>query len=179
MRYKTRLGSTLLTVVSSCIPLSATVTKRHIRGIFHGLEAPFLDVGDINAHHPLWGSRKTDRRGRIWDNVINEVVICTLNDGSPTFLSKNLSVDVLDVSFCSRDVYKHLSWSTVLEARGSDHLPICMSYDRYAPRPQGIVVRISNWKEFRRMCVEGLQAEMSAGKTTEVIQGSLGRRLPM
>ncbi|XP_064475855.1 cholinesterase 1-like [Ornithodoros turicata] len=108
-----------------------------IRDIFLGLPPPFLVVGDINAHHPRWGSARTDRRGIRWVDVIGEMDLCLLNDGSPTFLRRDFSTDVLDVSICSKDVSRSLSWSTDVDGKGSDHLPIYISCDRVSSLETG------------------------------------------
>lgn len=43
-------------------------------------------VGDFNAHHPLWGSNKTDKRGKDLEEIILDLNLAILNDGAPTFV---------------------------------------------------------------------------------------------
>ncbi|KAL9703457.1 hypothetical protein quinque_006975 [Culex quinquefasciatus] len=48
---------------------------------------PRLLVGDINAHHPLWGSETFSARGLMFEEVLNECNLVVLNKTDPTHIS--------------------------------------------------------------------------------------------
>ncbi|XP_064469998.1 uncharacterized protein LOC135384740 [Ornithodoros turicata] len=168
-----RFRDVLLTVVSLYVPPSSALTKREVKHLLENLPPPFILVGDINAHHPLWGSRKTDAKGRIWSDVIDELDVCLLNDGSSTFMRRDFTTDVLDVSICSKDVFRKASWSTDCDGRGSDHLPIYIAIRGCTIQRGNRSVRLVNWKVFRERCEVSSQREMTADHFSEVLTTSL------
>jgi ribonuclease HI len=99
-----------------------------------------LLCGDFNAFHPAWGSPVASCRGNlIYDNICS-LGLCFLNDGSPTHLGRPGSSDsAIDLSFCSPDIIWKLSWFTLNDPYGSDHIPILISvihqFDSNVPRP--------------------------------------------
>lgn len=173
---KIRLGNHELTVVSIYIPPSAPLPQQSIRDIFRDLQPPFLVAGDINAHNTLWGSRRTDSRGKAWWDVVDTLKLSLLNDGSPTFLRRDYTTDVLDVSICSPDVSRTFSWAPDVDARGSDHLPTYLAWDRYASKPSGKRVTLTNWAAFRACCNDsfhrGMEADQVAATLSRCFQSS-------
>ena len=51
------------------------------------LPAPLILSGDFNSHHTLWGSTKTDRRGKTIENLLNNQDLILLSTGSLTYFS--------------------------------------------------------------------------------------------
>lgn len=170
---KVRLNNMSLTVASVYIPPSTPASHRDYRTIFDGLQTPFLVAGDINAHNQLWGSRRTDRRGELWNDIFDSMNLCLLNDGSPTFLRRDFSTDVLDVSICSRDIARSSVWTTDVDGRGSDHLPIYITFDGCSPKPRCKSVRLTNWATFRTSCTELLHDGMSAEQLSSAVSDAL------
>lgn len=168
VQCRVRLNSTVLTVVALYVPPSSSLAKHSLKRLFDSLEAPFVVVGDINAHHTSWGSRKTDSKGKIWAEFIEESDLRLLNDGSPTFLRRDFTTDALDVAICSKDIFSRLSWCTDVEARGSDHLPAYISCRGYGSRLRRSVTLV-NWKEFRAVCRDVAHSAFSAVQLTEAI----------
>ena len=50
---------------------------------------PLLLMGDLNAHHQLWGCENNSARGSEVDAIFNDFELICLNDGSHTFLSSS------------------------------------------------------------------------------------------
>lgn len=48
---------------------------------------PFIMLGDFNAHCTMWGSEKTNCRGKITEKLIENDNIVMLNDTSPTHIN--------------------------------------------------------------------------------------------
>ncbi len=67
--------------------------------LINQLPTPFLVVGDVNAHSPLWGSSRTCRRGAILESVIDTMNLAILNTGEPThFAVATNSSTAIDVA---------------------------------------------------------------------------------
>ena len=43
-------------------------------------------VGDFNAHNPLSGSDKVTDNGKVVEDVLSNLNLCNVNDGSSTYL---------------------------------------------------------------------------------------------
>ncbi|KAL4126362.1 hypothetical protein QTP88_010584 [Uroleucon formosanum] len=78
--------------------------------------------------HPAWGSDLSSRRGNLIYNTISSLDLCILNDGSSTHVGRPGSSDsAIDLSFCSPDISWYLSWRTLSDPHGSDHIPIIIT----------------------------------------------------
>ena len=60
-------------------------TNRDWKHLSKQLKEPFIVGGDFNAHHPTWGY-KINNHGNSLANVIDDLSLIVLNDGSPTLL---------------------------------------------------------------------------------------------
>ena len=70
---------------------------------------PVIMGGDANAHHIIWGSTKTNRRGEVLLEYLSSTNLEILNKGnSPTFVTKTRS-EVLDITLASRNIASQVS----------------------------------------------------------------------
>lgn len=85
----------------------------------------FLVGGDFNAHHYQWGGSYTCSEGRKLAEVVENLDLQCLNNGSPTrfatHYSQSLAIDIT-LSNCNATLTAH--WEVIQESRGSDHHPI-------------------------------------------------------
>lgn len=100
-------------------------SKNDVQNLIRQLPTPFLMLGDFNAHNPLWGSNHKDIRGRILDEILNELDLVLLNTGEMTYFNaRSNSFSAIDLTFCSPQVSDRLLWSTIRDYLPSDHIPI-------------------------------------------------------
>ena len=113
----------------SCyIPSSSNIPTQLFQNICSMISMNSLLCGDFNSFHPAWGSNSMSHRGNLLYNTFNSFGLCLLNDGSPTHVGRPNSADsALDLSFCSSDIFWNLSWRTLSEPHGSDHIPIIIA----------------------------------------------------
>jgi Endonuclease-reverse transcriptase len=45
---------------------------------------PFIITGDVNAHNPIWGSRRRNFMGKIFEQFVNQKGLVILNTGEMT-----------------------------------------------------------------------------------------------
>ncbi|KAL1425429.1 hypothetical protein MTO96_003512 [Rhipicephalus appendiculatus] len=91
--------------------------------------------GDVNAHHPAWGGRKTDPRGREVRDILLQLGLVILNTGAVTYFRSGAQATstAIDLSVATEGC--RYAWSPFLDTWGSDHLPILLSPFRgKAPR---------------------------------------------
>lgn len=99
-----------------------------LQDVVRQLPAPYVIVGDLNAHHPSWGSHKVDVRGERLRQLLDMLGSSVLNDGRPTRLDPSTGAQsVVDLSIASWDVASRFTWQVDDDLHGSDHFPILLS----------------------------------------------------
>ena len=86
-----------LTVCNIYLPPSLDVNFSDLEHLIEQLPAPFVLVGDLNAHSPLWDDVKQDSRGKMVERLLNDYSLCLLNTGELTYRHHNYSL----LLFCS------------------------------------------------------------------------------
>lgn len=77
----------LITVVSLYLPPSDNVSLQELNDLVEQLPAPFVIMGDFNAHHCLWGGDKIDSRGKqIEQWLTNNSLLCSIMETRHIFL---------------------------------------------------------------------------------------------
>ena len=96
-----------------------------IQNLINQLPTPFLLLGDLNAHNPLWGGRILDAKGRILEEILDKNDITILNNGAMTFHNVHTnSHTAIDLSICSSNIFINFDRSVNEYLNGSDHFPI-------------------------------------------------------
>lgn len=112
-------------IICFYIPPNTNFSLSEIKSILNEIPSPFYISGDFNAHNFAWGSEKTDGRGSLIMDLIDDLNLNILNDGSITRIAvppNNHSC--VDLSLCSNNLSMQSSWRTIDQPNGSDHLPI-------------------------------------------------------
>jgi hypothetical protein len=146
-------------IVSLYISPSNLPSRQQLEDFFSGISQRFIVLGDFNSHHPLWGSGKCDRMGRCIVDLVNDLNICILNDGSPTRLgSYGQKPSAVDLSMADPQIAPQLSWKVLdTDTLGSDHFPIlitnlCYAGYSFTHKPRKRAPRLcthkANWTRF-------------------------------
>lgn len=85
-----------------------------------GATSDVIVSGDFNAHSPVWGSRKSDRRGEAMLEMAESLNLVVLNDGRvPTFPRAN---SFLDLTLASPGIIRKIgTWEVLEDETMSDH----------------------------------------------------------
>lgn len=148
------------TIIAAYIPPRVALDLNRLEGIISTTPAPHILTGDFNAHHPIWGSRKTTAKGRHLLDIAHRQGMCVVNSGEPTFYRGKMS-SALDVTFVSSQLLPRTSWAVDIELHGSDHAPTYIAVDDLSgSRPQR-VIRSSDWEAFRTVVEEAVDSVSS------------------
>ena len=99
------------TICTIYIPPRFNLAQKHIDNLVNQLPAPFLLVGDFNAHNELWGYSSLDNSGYEVEKVLDSPDICLLNDFSATYLHPaSGSMTAIDLSLCSTSIFLESKW---------------------------------------------------------------------
>lgn len=82
-------------------------------------------MGDFNCHSETWGSNRRDARGVIVEDLIDELNLVVLNDGSAThFSSAYQSFSAIDLTLVSPSIASLMKYKVLEDLHHSDHFPI-------------------------------------------------------
>lgn len=142
-----RNKSKTFTLISAYIQPQVKFDIGRLETLLETTPSPHVLCGDFNAHHELWGGRYTDTRGSALLSIIEKFNLCLLNDGSATFHRGNSS-SALDLTFVSADQYHNFRWTTDLESRGSDHMPLLIFCKDFTECKKTHTLIATNWEKF-------------------------------
>lgn len=118
-----------ITICNLYLPPSSNVTYHELSHLLSQLPAPFIILGDFNAHNPIWGSSYISPRGTIIENITNDLSLTILNPDCPTFLSSSSGrQSSLDLTICHPSLTSILQWDILEDPHGSDHFPIIIRF---------------------------------------------------
>ena len=122
-------------------------------------EAVYL-MGDLNAHHPLFGYRRTDLKGREINNLINRNIISHLGPDFPTLVATKTKPDVVLGN-------RHAFYNTVItegELTTSDHLPIIVTLSTKAIIKDFVKrnkFKNADWDKYKSIIDRKIEAEIN------------------
>ncbi|KAJ5159355.1 reverse transcriptase [Penicillium coprophilum] len=106
--------------------------------------AEHIVVGDMNLHHPAWGSSKADIVAeRLLDIAGRHSLDLTTERGVPTW-RRNKQASTIDLTFVSGALTERVIECRVGEDHGSDHYPVVTTIDIITPPYEP--PRRRNWK---------------------------------
>ena len=80
-------------------------------------------MGNMNSYNTLWGSDRTEARGRINEEVMTETHLNVPNDGSPTRITLT-SETCIDITLVCPILEPILQWSVAVSPYDCDHNPV-------------------------------------------------------
>ena len=142
-------------IISICnvyIPGSQALEVEDLMQLINQLPPPIMLLGDFNAHSEVWGSSRTDTRGRKLERVMLNAELNILNDGTPTRIEFG-SETAIDLSIVSPELDDVMRWMVMPSPGDSDHCPIIMSLA--SRKNEGVPVKQLNikkadWKAYSR-----------------------------
>lgn len=124
----TTYAPTKITICNIYLAPDLNFDLRQLHRLAIQLPTPYLILGDFNGHNTLWGSRQTDRKGRIIEEFIDDHLIL-LNDGTPThFCARTGTLSAIDLSLCTPTLATRVTWEVLQHYHGSDHFPIKINF---------------------------------------------------
>ena len=116
-----------LTVASIYLSRAHQINKQNLIKLIKQLPKPLILLGDFNSYNMMWGSRETDARGRVIEEVTTDMDLVILNNGQPTRISYNVET-AIDLSMCTSRIAPDIEWNVETSPGDSDHCPIKVKY---------------------------------------------------
>ena len=155
-----------ITVCSIYIPPGAggDFSEADLERLLSQLPKPYLLLGDMNAHNPLWYSRNMCPRGNIIEQVLLNNDCYFLDKDKDTHVYSHEGVcqtSHIDLSIASLDLIMDFEWGCYDSLMRSDHFPIwlragMMSRPRRLPK---WIMDKADWTKFREQAVPRMEPE--------------------
>jgi len=140
-----------LNIFSAYIPPSQKFTKTDTETTIPYLTTPTL----ITGWNSLWGSPKSNRRGRILGYYIHSNNYNILNNGQPTHFSTHNLYTHIDLAFCSPNLKIHCDFKIMDTPQGSDHFPITIiifaQENQLLNYTKRFITKRANWDKFESL----------------------------
>lgn len=106
------------------------ISKAFLENTIRSLEGSIIWMGDLNSHNPIWGSNHSNNSGNVIAEVIMELNLVTLNDGTTTRLQLiGQSPSIIDLTIVSNNIASDCHWMKIEDVGCSDHFPTICKYN--------------------------------------------------
>lgn len=138
-------------------PPSIRFDSAKLKDLINDIPKPCIVMGDFNAHNIAFGCHSDNNRGRCLFNIIDELDLCILNDGSPTTVPyPNRQASAIDLALVSSSIAHLCNWYVHDDPMGSYHLPTLLEiniqpsmYDSSPPiNQEKYIYSKADWDEY-------------------------------
>ena len=121
---------------------------------------------DFKSHNEIWGSKKTDKKGKIIESLLNMHHLYMYNNKSNTYLDPATGTYVIDLTICDPNLFLDYDWKVYDDTCGSDHFPILLQNEtnKLNKRTPSWNLKKANWDEFKTSCLTELIPEANKNK---------------
>ena len=136
------------------------------------LPRPFVIIGDFNSHNEIWGSEKTDKKGKVIKSLLNQHQLCMYNNKSNTYLHPATGTySAIDLSICDPSLFLDYNWKVHDDTWGSDHFPILLenTADELSKRTPSWNLGKANWDGFKTSCLAQLTPEANKNNEENIL----------
>ncbi|KAK2578795.1 hypothetical protein KPH14_012641 [Odynerus spinipes] len=156
-----------ITICNVYLPNSYNFTLHELQDLSSQLPTPFILVGDFNSHNLLWGSSRTNSRGKIIENWLDQQTTILLNTHEPThFNFSSGTFSPIDLSFCSPSLASRIDWSVDSDLHDSDHFPLHIKIHSNHNQPDSITSMVNTHKWIFKKADWGLYSKILEDQLT-------------
>lgn len=144
---------TEVTIISLYLPPNEYFSLNNLNSLILNVSGKLIITGDVNARSTLWGSDRTDNRGKIIEKFCYQSNLFIANDGSHTHVpfQVNHNMSAIDVTMVSPSLAPVITWKTNDDPLGSDHIPLLISCNLKSPTffiPSRYIFAKANWNQY-------------------------------
>ena len=111
-----------VTLCSLYIPPSQNLHQTDLDSLVEQLPKPFIIMGDLNGHNPLWGGHDITNKGKHIEKMLSDHQLCIFNDGTNTYLHPaSGTYTAIDLSITNPEHIQDFKWYVHDDLCGSDH----------------------------------------------------------
>ena len=96
----------IITVCSVNIPTNKEPKESELNNLIEQLPIPFIIMGDFNSHNEIWGSQKSDKKGKVIESLLNQHQLCMYNNKSNSYLHPATGTySAIDLTICDPNLF--------------------------------------------------------------------------
>ncbi|KAH9634083.1 hypothetical protein HF086_001285 [Spodoptera exigua] len=140
--------------IDSNIQSQLCIAQFNIQSVYK-LPKPVFISGDFNAHHIAFGCVSTKGIGQQLYDIIDELDLCLLNDGSFTTNNRpNCNPSAIDITFTSAVLAPLCDWTVHDDSMGSYHFPtitnLTLAVNKYQTNPpiEKFLYKKADWVKY-------------------------------
>ena len=142
-----------ITLVSYYNPPQRPINQQAIQDVLNS-QSNVLIIGDLNAHHPYWLSKNTNKSGEEIFKLVLDNQLSILNDDNPTYepLHRPDYKAILDLAICDEELSSQITSCQVSDEFRSDHLAVNITLKSSLPKRKQlstITIKSTNWTQFK------------------------------
>ena len=100
-----------ITVYSVYIPPNEESKELELNNLIEQLPRPFVIMGDFNSYNEIWGNKKTDKKRKVIESLLNQHQLCIYNNKSNTYLhAATGTYSTIDLSICDPSLFLDYNW---------------------------------------------------------------------
>ncbi|KAJ8973460.1 hypothetical protein NQ317_013454 [Molorchus minor] len=139
------------------------------------LSGQIMIMGDLNAHHPTWGSADTNHNGKTIMEIIHQNNLAIRNDGSSTRLvGPGEKPSPVDITIISKQLTYGSQWHVTQDCGNSDHFPTVCTINQLTTAGNTKVRRRNykkaNWDLYTELCMKQMDKVKGATDYNNLLQ---------
>ncbi|GBM97903.1 hypothetical protein AVEN_228337-1 [Araneus ventricosus] len=179
----------LITVCNLYIPPNQHVAQSELNNLINQLPTPFVLIGDLNGHSPIWGSPHTNSRGLQIEKLITDFNLCLLNSDQETYFHQPTGTfHSIDMAICSHVIFPFFDLTIDNDLHNSDHFPLILNDNRYHTsiswQPPKYAFAKADWTKFALLAtitsnmVQNIPIDEAIQNFTKIINDAAETSIP-
>ena len=108
------LAIKLENITNICCSSDTSLSIRTLQQILNQVSSPFILMGDLNGHHPVWGSDISNESERNILEIVQQENLGILNDGSETRIHPpHQNKSCIDITIVTPELGNKIFWSVL------------------------------------------------------------------
>ena len=125
---------------------------------------------------PCWGSPDSNIQGKIIEDFLDDLDLCVLNNGDPTYCGPCGTLSHLDLTISDPSLFLYFNWKSPEDLCGSDHFPIFLNLSKPQSEQSTNNWKFTkaNWDLFQTLCISHIAPSiLDAEDPTKVFSETL------
>jgi len=153
-----------ITICNIYLPPNINTDFIELDNLVQQLPSPYILLGDLNAHHPMWGCCHQNIKGNLVEQLLLNHSLVLLNNKQHTYVHPATgTTSALDLTFSTPALSLNYKWTPLEDLHGSDHFPILLTPNTPCPDNKLPYWKLTkaNWNSFKKQCSNLLQESTS------------------
>ena len=166
------ISATLHKTITVYIPPNEELKESELYNSIEQFPRPFIIMGDFNSHNEIWGSKKTDKKGKVIESLLNQHQLCMYNNKFQTYLHPaTCTYSAIHLTICNPNLFLDYNWKVHDDTCGSGYITILLenSSDELSERTPSWNLGKANRDVFKTSCFAKLTPEANKNNEENIL----------